>query len=336
MNKLTISDIKQNNQYLSFNVGRKKYALPVVNVLEIIELPFIKTSGNRNANTVGFLKFNSIPVSIIDVRLFLEEEIDTYSVNNKIILAKTDEIMFGIIADNAEGLVEISDNTFNNVTDNDNFSIINSVYTYDNAPLYLLDLSFIEDIIKNPDKTNKNTFLDLLAKDKQSLDIFNQRSLKLNERFNQLAAQNVFYENRFVTFLLDNTTFCLDLNYTKEFIPLGNITPLPCTPDYIEGLICVRGEFITVLNLKRFLNYPKYTYTKDSKIIVINSKEYKLGLLTDDIFEIISISDEKIHKNENKSDDNFISEEYIEAQSVKPILNLQKLIRDERLNLQDN
>ena len=336
MNNLILSDeINKNTQFLCFNVGKKKYAIPAFNVIEIIELPLIETTGNKNPNTIGFLNFNNLLINLIDIRLYLQEEIEKYSVSNKVILAKTDEIMFGIIADSVEKLVENSNNTIRNISDNDNTSLIENISTYNNEQIYLLNLRFIENLIKNT-PNSQNDYSHLFANDEHSIEIFNQRHAKLIERFNNLTIQNVFYENKFVTFLLDNTTFCLNLDYTKEFIPLGNITPLPYTPDYIEGLICVKGEFITILNLKKFLNYSECNYTKKSKVIILNSKDYKLGLLVDDIYEIISIPEEHIQTSEISSCNNYISEEYIDETSVKPILNIQNLIRDERLCINAN
>lgn len=321
---------KENNQFIHFKVGKNKYALPISNILEIIELPQLEFV-QQNENIIGILNFNNIQVNVVDIRKFLHEEITPYTINNKIILAKTDETLIGIITDYVEDIVEYSNDKAKNISIANNNSIIDSKYSLNNDLIYLLNIYSLENIIKSSEKEELSTFKNLFPSDEFSLEILNKRTVKLHERFNNLVSGSFFSENKFATFSLNNTVFCINLNHIKEFLQNINITPIPCSPSYISGVIYSKGDFITVLNLKTFLNYSQNEYSEKAKLIVINSKEYKLGLLVDNVFEILNIPEEKIQLKEDSTSTEFIKEEYIDFESVKPILNIDKLLQDNRL-----
>lgn len=337
MNSLTLlnknQDIQQN---IIFKIGKNHYALPLLNVLEIMELPHLDAPQNSNSNVIGLLNFNNILTSIIDIRLIFHEEITQYTTNNKVIMAKTDETIFGIIVDEIENISELSNTKIENFSVKNEKSIIESTYVNDNETIYLLNIYTLENIVKISDNTNEIKTSNMFPNDETSLEIFHKRAINLFERFNNIQLNNVFTENKFVTFLLDKTTYCMKLEYAKEFIHGINITPLPCAPDYLEGLMLVKGDFVTILNLKKFLNYHKTDYSQKSKVIIINSENYKLGLLVDDIYEILNIPEENIQINETNSDNNFLSEEFIDNRTVKPILDIEKLLRDSRLYIDEN
>ena len=334
MNSLTPLNNIEIQQNLIFKSGKSQYALPILNIVEIIELPQLEIQPNNNPYVIGLLNFNNLLVNIIDVRIIFNENIEPYDINHKIILAKTDETMFGIIADKIENISDFSKNEIQNFSSLSN-KVIDCTYTYNNNVIYLLNIFELENIVKS--ETNKIQKIQTeFTQDKNSLDIFKNRALKLFERFNNIQINNVFSENKFITFLLEKTTFCIHIKYVKEFIKNFNITTLPCSPDYIEGLILLSGEFYTILNLKRFLNYANTSYSDKSKIIILNSENFKLGIHVDEIYEILNISEEKIKNTETQYDENkCITNEYIDGNTVKPILNINNLLRDKRLYIDE-
>ena len=114
-----------------------------------------------------------------------------------------------------------------------------------------------------------------------------------------------------------------------------SITKIPYTPEFIIGIINLKGNFYSVLDLKKFIGIEENPDTKNNKgnkVIVIESTELKLALLVDDITNIINIASENTEtKNDKRLDSLFIkAEAYIDGE-VYNILNLEKLINDERL-----
>ncbi len=338
MNSLTVlSSNVELPKNIVFTIGEHKYALPLMNVLEIMELPKLEHPQKLSSNIVGLLNFNNILVSVLDVRFYLGIELEQYSINSKLILAKTDETMFGIVADKIDDIAVFDNYVAERYSVNDNKNqITDYICTYDENTVSVLNAYSLEKIVKNEIQYNDVEFKNLFPKDEKSAEIFEKRAVSLHERLNNLTVNNVFSDNKFVSFLLNKTTYCMNLKYAKEFVHGVNMISLPCSPDYIEGLITVRGDFVTVLNLKKFLNYSYTEYSSKRKVILINSDVLKLGLLVDDIYEITDILDEKIVAREMIHDNSPITEEFIDNNSVKPILNIEKLLRDERLYIEEN
>lgn len=86
-------------------------------------------------------------------------------------------------------------------------------------------------------------------------------------------------------FLLSDELFLIETRFLLEVIYLNEITPLPCCPLYILGIISVRGRIISVINLKNFLNLPDKGITNLNRVIVVEHNGIEVGLLVDDVVE---------------------------------------------------
>ncbi|MBR1680355.1 chemotaxis protein CheW [bacterium] len=337
MNNLALFNENYNIQKnIYFTIGKNKYALPLLNVLEVMELPQLDYPQKLPANTVGLLKFNNIILNVLDIRFYLNIEVTPYSIENKLIVAKTDETIFGLIVDKIEDIKDFENSQIERLPFVSENQIIDSLYKIDENTISILSVYAIEKIIRNGFPDKGIDVCSLFPYDKNSVEILQKRALNLSEKLNLNVATNVFSDNKFVAFSLNNTVYCLDLNYVKEFNNTSNIIPLPCSPDYIKGIMTVRGEFITVLNLKNFLNLTNTDYTAKTKVIIINSDALKLGLLVDEIYEILNVPEDKISNRDFSAENNFINAEIIDNNTVKPILNIEKLLSDEKLFINED
>ena len=97
-----------------------------------------------------------------------------------------------------------------------------------------------------------------------------------------------------VLFNLATRTYGMDITSVHEIILLQHSTPIPETPDYVEGVINLRGEIIPVINLKKFFNLPQTEQTDQSRIVVMSIKETVFGMIVDEVQEVINITGEMI------------------------------------------
>lgn len=86
-----------------------------------------------------------------------------------------------------------------------------------------------------------------------------------------------------VEFDLANERYAFPLDQVREVCALRELTPVPCTPAFILGIINLRGEILTVLNLKTFFDLPAGEITPLNKILILHSKNISLGVLADSI-----------------------------------------------------
>ena len=92
-----------------------------------------------------------------------------------------------------------------------------------------------------------------------------------------------------LAFLLAHETYAIETQFIREVYPLTDLTPLPCTPDYIFGIINIRGQILTILDMKKFFDLPEKGLTNLNRVIVVEEEDMALGILADEIIEIRNI-----------------------------------------------
>jgi purine-binding chemotaxis protein CheW len=100
-------------------------------------------------------------------------------------------------------------------------------------------------------------------------------------------------ERQILVFSLMKEELGLDISCVREVLSAQEIHPLPQTPDFIEGVIHVRGHIIAVIDLRKKFNI-KDAEDRSMRIIVCKIKNFIVGLLVNSVSEIISLSNEHI------------------------------------------
>lgn len=72
------------------------------------------------------------------------------------------------------------------------------------------------------------------------------------------------------------------------------ITRVPGTPDFIKGVVNLRGDIVPIMELRQKLNLPTVEDTEDTKIIVVNINEMIVGIKVDRVIEVLQIDKEFI------------------------------------------
>ena len=84
-----------------------------------------------------------------------------------------------------------------------------------------------------------------------------------------------------VEFVLAHEQYAIETRYVREVHPLENLAALPCTPAFVRGVVNVRGEILSVIDLKRFFDLPEKGLTDLDKVIVLQSGNMLFGILAD-------------------------------------------------------
>lgn len=92
-----------------------------------------------------------------------------------------------------------------------------------------------------------------------------------------------------VVFLLAYETYGIESAYVREVYPLKELTPLPCTPSFVLGVFNVRGQILSVIDLKRFFDLPEKGLTDLNKVIVLGAQGMEFGVLADEILGVSSL-----------------------------------------------
>lgn len=103
-------------------------------------------------------------------------------------------------------------------------------------------------------------------------------------------------ELKVVSFLLSEEKFALDIMNVDSIVELGKIVKIPESSDYVEGIMNLRGNVIPVIKLKKKFKMKDTERKPSSKIIVINLEDRKVGLLVDQVHEVLTITDKQIEQ----------------------------------------
>lgn len=92
-----------------------------------------------------------------------------------------------------------------------------------------------------------------------------------------------------VTFLIGNEEYAVDILYVQEINRMIPITKVPNSPDFVEGVINLRGRVIPVIDLRTKLGLQKKEHDQNTRIIVIEVQTNTLGFIVDAVREVLRI-----------------------------------------------
>ena len=101
-------------------------------------------------------------------------------------------------------------------------------------------------------------------------------------------------KDKYMTFKSGSEYFGLKIQYVNEIIQFQTITAIPETEDYIKGLINLRGKVIPVIDAQLRFKQEPFEYNDRTCIIVVNVKSTIVGIIVEEIAEVVEIKEENI------------------------------------------
>lgn len=158
----------------------------------------------------------------------------------------------------------------------------------------------------------------------------------LQERAQKLALEAVPEETadagiEVIEFLLAHERYAVASKYVRGVDPLEDFTPLPCTPSFVLGIVNVRGEILSVIDLKKFFDLPGKGLTDLNKVIVLESENMVFGIVADFISGVRRILRAEIQPSLPTLTG--IREDYLLGVTAERVvvLDAEKLLTDEKL-----
>lgn len=100
--------------------------------------------------------------------------------------------------------------------------------------------------------------------------------------------------NKYLTFALGNEEYGLEILKVREIIGLMDITRVPRMPDFVRGVINLRGKIIPVIDLRLRFGMSEQEDTKETCIIVVDLEKLLIGVVVDKVSEVLDIIADKI------------------------------------------
>ncbi|MGC8833106.1 MAG: chemotaxis protein CheW [Armatimonadota bacterium] len=99
---------------------------------------------------------------------------------------------------------------------------------------------------------------------------------------------------KYLTFFLAGEEYGLEILKVHEIIGMMDITPVPRTPDFIRGVINLRGKIIPIVDLRVKFGMEAADTTDETCIIVVQTNGVQMGIVVDRVSEVLDIASEEI------------------------------------------
>lgn len=145
-------------------------------------------------------------------------------------------------------------------------------------------------------------------------------------------------EGKYLTFALGQEEFGIEILKVREIFGYMDITAIPRTPDFVKGVINLRGQVIPVIDLRLKFDMPEAEVTEQTCIIDVEAthgeRHFQTGIIVDSVSEVLDIAAESIE--ESPQFGSSVNTEFIlgmgkVADSVKILLDIDKVLESECL-----
>lgn len=104
---------------------------------------------------------------------------------------------------------------------------------------------------------------------------------------------------QYVTFRLDDETYGINVMQIQEVLRYTEIAPVPGAPDYVLGIINLRGNVVTVIDTRKRLGLSESTVSDHTRIVVLEVEGQVIGILVDSVAEVVYLRQSEIETAPN-------------------------------------
>lgn len=342
MNEITaVDNIQENDIYIFAKIGNSSYAFPSLHVLEVLKLVELEYPEKMPFFVAGILEYKGKVIHIVDLRSVLKIETKEYDINTHILVMQGKEAVYGIIVDYVSDIKRIDTAMIAPPPYSTENCFTKGIYLNNGISTVVININLLEEWLKNA-QTDSVSFNEkassLLPRDIKSKETLHQRKMQLIAKTKAVAYQGLQNKNVYISFIIGSSTYCLEIDYVGGFYKYleTKVIKIPCTPDFIKGLISIKGDYITIIDLRKYFDNEFSKLTDKSTIIAIQSKDFKVGFIVDEISDTMNILPSELYANKTKgknlkSDSKNEIIEYVKNDKLYLVLNIVEILGNEKL-----
>jgi purine-binding chemotaxis protein CheW len=150
----------------------------------------------------------------------------------------------------------------------------------------------------------------------------------------QLAEKQAQESQQFLTFLLDDQEYGLEIFKIREIRGYAPITPIPNVPSHVRGVMNLRGTVLPVVDLRMKFRLPAVEYNKFTVIVIATVGDKTVGLLVDAVSDVLMVENDSIREAPDFGsavDTRFINGVFQSRERLTVALNLEELLTESDL-----
>lgn len=140
-------------------------------------------------------------------------------------------------------------------------------------------------------------------------------------------------ENRFLSFSLEGEVYAIEILYVTEIVGIQPITVVPKIPEYVKGIINLRGKVVPVIDLRLKFKKDPMEYNDRTCIVIVEIDDTSVGFIVDSVREVLTIDEEAISAPpdyKSGAQNKYLRGVGILGEDVVLILDIVKLISEEQ------
>ena len=144
------------------------------------------------------------------------------------------------------------------------------------------------------------------------------------------------YDGQFLTFSLNSEEYGIEILKVREIIGVMDITTVPQTPDFMKGVINLRGKVIPVVDLRLKFSMHEEEYTQETCVIVVEADSSQVGIIVDSVSEVLDIKSGEIEETPSLGqgiDTNFIMGLGKVKEKIIILLDIEQILSSEVMDI---
>jgi purine-binding chemotaxis protein CheW len=283
--------------HLLFLLQNGLYALQASVVAEVIHLPELTPVEEAPHYVIGMFNLRGAIIPVIDLAMRLGHGRRRYSLDEHLIVAHAGGDFVGILVDEVQEVVDIGADELYSPTDfsaqSAHHHSVKALARRDGNIVMQLD---VNELLHTPLDTSVEVLEEAAVEDAplhfmpeataEQRQLLYSRKLQLMQ-----AAADERSDERYSLGVceLGGELFALPLEAIREFAELSQLTPVPCTPGHILGNANLRGDILTVIDIRPFLGMTPTPPTTPASIIVVCFDDIEAGIYVDEILDVMHL-----------------------------------------------
>ncbi|MFA6136464.1 MAG: chemotaxis protein CheW [Sulfurimonas sp.] len=275
--KVKVKQAKEedSNKFLIFSLGNEKFALNIEYLREIVlsDVQFTEIAGSAS-DVLGLITLREELLLVIDLRTYYDFKTKN-GYKNRILVASYDGKKIGLLVDEIIDIKSYLSKDVEYMSENFQSNKIAGVIHDTDSLISFFDRDVLEKLfLKNEAYIDSNS-----------------------SNFAAFKSQDEVKE--VIVFKLAGREYAFDVESVAEIIDMVESTKVAFTNELIDGIINIRGQVITIVSLFKKLNIET-KINQDSKIIICNIKNTRIGFIVDSVSDILNIKADEIREQDDK------------------------------------
>ncbi len=264
-------------RFLFVRMANEHYAIELDILREIMNLPesFTEIAGSKD-DILGMMPLRDELLLVSDLRRFFSFD-DSINDRNRILVTEDNDKILGLVVDEILDIRDVDISKITTMPVNFQDNKLSGVIHDDKQLVSLIDLDVVRQI------ANENVGLVSQKNTQVSADRTDSVMLEV------------------VVFKLFDEEYAIDIEDVVEIIDSENITPLADAPKFVEGVINIRGQIVTIMSVYEWLGKSKLN-SIEPKIIISQIGNYRIGFLVDDVSDVMSVYENEIQEERDQSE----------------------------------